>query len=151
MNNVGLQIVFRYIHIVSAILAVGGLAFLTFSLLPALKNTDESTRQAILPPIIKRFSGIVGLAILALFISGVFTWISLAKTYNAMGKLANALIGTKVLLALVLFALLWAEASGFIKPKKPRTMIVAKLHMGLLIVLIASVLRCLRLAYMTNK
>ncbi len=147
MDNLILQIILRFIHIVSAVLAIGGLGFVVFCLLPAAKGADEAARSAILPPAVMRFMKIVWLAIAGLVVSGVINWINFASTYKAMGPAGNALIGTKVLLALILFAMVWAESTGFIKPKNPRGLIVAKLHLGMLIILLAVILRGLRLAH----
>ena len=150
MDNLIVQIILRFVHIVSAILAVGGLGFLAFCLLPAAKGADDAARSAILPPAVAKFTKIVWLAIAGLIVSGVINWINFAGTYKAMGPAGNALIGTKVLLALILFAMVWAESTGFIKPKNPRGFLVAKLHLGMLVILLAVVLRGLRLAHVAG-
>ncbi len=105
MNNATLQIVMRYIHIVSAIVAVGGMAFMLFCVLPAASLLEESQRGPFLANIHRRFTRVMWYCIAGLLVSGIFNWIVLAPAYRQIGASANALIGIKVLLALIIFAI----------------------------------------------
>jgi uncharacterized membrane protein len=140
-----LDIVMRYLHIVSAILAVGGLSFVAACLTPAMRVLDDGFRAQVAQVVMGRFVKIVWLAIAGLIVSGVYNWIMLAGTYKDLGPKGNALIGTKVLLAVILFGIIAAEATGWIKPKKPKGLMILKLHLAAIVILLGSILRALRL------
>ena len=75
----------------------------------------------------------------------MYNWVHLAAEYREIGPSGNALIGTKVLLAAILFAVVWARGAGFIKSDKTAAMI--NVHLAAIIILLAAVLRHLRLAH----
>ena len=141
MDNPILFVTMRYLHIISALSAVGGMVFLISCLLPAAKILDEETRKAVLKTAHDRFLRIIWIAIAGLTISGIYTWIRYETFYKGMGPLGHALIGTKVLLALILFAIVFARSIGLIQPKSPRTLPMINLHIAAVIMLLGAVLR----------
>lgn len=145
MDNTILQIVMRVIHIVSAITAVGGLMFAMICVKPAVRVIEDTLRESVLEVLRKRFHKVLFFAIVGLVVSGAYNWVLLAGTYKAMGPIGNALIGTKVLLALIMFAVVWARASGIIKVDKVAQMI--NIHLAAIVIILAAVLRTLRLAH----
>ncbi len=151
MDNAILQIVMRYLHVVSAIIAVGGLAFVSLALLPSLRLFDESFRGSLMQALHQRFQRVVWLCVGGLVLSGTFNWMALAGQYKSMGPLGNALIGTKVLLAVILFAVIWAHGAGFGRDKSPRFWLMMKLHLAAVIILLGSVLRYFRLEHLTGS
>ena len=142
-----LPIVMRYVHIVSAVLAVGGLAFLSLCLSPAMRMLDESFRESVAKLVQHRFYRILWVSLGGLVVSGVYNWIASSQTYKAMGPAGNALIGTKVLLALVMFAIVWAGSIGKMKPKAWHT---AAVHLAAIVMLLAVILRHFRLEYLQS-
>ncbi|MBI1335337.1 MAG: hypothetical protein GC164_00065 [Phycisphaera sp.] len=148
MHNLVLQIVMRYLHIVSAIIAVGGVSFISLALLPGTKMLDEQLRQSTLALITRRFNIVVWWCVGGLVVSGVYNWMLLAQTYKDMGPIGNALIGTKVLLALLLFAVIWAQSVGIGKNKSPKFWLMMKLHLAAIVILLASILRYYRLEHL---
>ena len=94
----------------------------------------------------KRFSKFAVLAIVGLLVSGTYNWIVSMPDYKAAGTMAQVLIGIKVLLALMLFAAFWARAAGLWKVKA-KAFLIACVHLAVLIVLLAGIVRYLRLAH----
>lgn len=145
-----LDIVMRYLHIVSAILAVGGMSYVLICLLPSMRLVDETFQAALLELTSRRFNRLLQLAIAGLLISGVYNWMRLAEVYKAMGPVGNALIGTKVLLALVMFVIAWGRAIGLIQGGRPRMWLMINVHLAAIVILLAAVLRFYRLAYLAS-
>jgi uncharacterized membrane protein len=145
MDNAILVVSMRYLHIVGAVIAVGGTTFILACLLPSLKLVEENLRQSLLKMTTGRFLKWLYASIAMLLISGIFNWVNLASAYRAMGPIGNALIGTKVLLAIVLFAIIGAQAAGVIAPANPKRLLVVNLHLAAIVILLGSILRYLRM------
>ncbi len=145
-----LDIAMRYVHIASAILAVGGMVYVLTCLLPSMRLVDETFRAALLELANRRFTRLLHLAIVGLLVSGIYNWIRLADTYKAMGAAGNALIGTKVLIALAMFVIAWGRAIGLIREGKPRLWLMVNIHLAAVVILLAVVLRFYRLAYLAS-
>jgi uncharacterized membrane protein len=146
MGNPIIQVVMRYLHIVSAVVAVGGMAFWSLCVVPAAKRLDESTRGPFLKSVQERFLKVVLVAIAGLIISGTYNWVMLAGEYRKMGWQGNALIGTKVLLATVIFCIVFARSIGLIKPTRFWHMF--NLHLAAVVILLAATLRYCRLEFL---
>lgn len=137
------MVVMRFVHIASAVVAVGGTAFLALCLTPALRLVDDSFRRSVLGLVKRRFHRALALSIAGLVVSGTYNWYMNAAGYRAMGPAGNALIGTKVLLSMILFALIWANANGLLDPARARLWMIVNLHLAAAIILLAGVLRYL--------
>lgn len=142
-----LQIVMRYIHIVAAIFVVGGLGFYAICLTPAMRLLDDGFSESWSKMIQKRFVRLLWVGIAGLLVSGVYNWMKSVQTYKAMGASGNALIGTKVLLALLIFAIVWAGSIGLLKPK---TWQKSALHLAAIVILLATILRYFRLEHLQS-
>ncbi len=147
MDNPILQIVMRYIHVLSAVVAVGGVSFLLLCLAPAARLLDDGFSEPWMKMIRQRFDRMLWISIAGLVVSGVYYWVLFAGTYKAMGPIGNALIGTKVLLALVLFATVWAGSIGLLKPKVCQ---MINIHLAAVVILLAAVLRYYRLEHLQS-
>ena len=147
MDNPTLIIIMRYIHIVSAITAVGGIMFCMLCLSPAVRLLDDGFRDSLLKLVHGRFLRVLWVCIAGLTISGVFAWMHWAPIYKDMGPLGNALIGTKVLLAVMMFAVVGARSIGMIK--NPRVALMINIHLAAGVILIAAILNQYRVAHMT--
>ncbi|MBU6276036.1 MAG: hypothetical protein KGQ61_05335 [Planctomycetes bacterium] len=108
---------FRWLHILAAIVAMGGLAFAHVALLPALEAEDDGTRARIHEAVRRRWLPWVIGAITALLVSGlvnylVFTGDAIEWEQGAWLKRTryHALFGVKFLLAMGVFFL----ASGLV-------------------------------------
>ncbi len=148
MSHPILLIFMRYLHIVSAVSIVGGLICVIVCLRPALAPLEEAVRKATLDAALRRFERIVHLGVLGLLVSGTFNWIMLAKTYSAMGPVGNALIGTKTLLAVIIFVVVFARASNLLKPGRFWQMF--NLHLAAIVILLGSILYILRVAHLVR-
>ena len=143
MDNAVLQVVMRYLHLVCVALAVGGMAFMSFCLWPVTKKLPEPARADLLKPIQERFLRVVLVAIAGLTISGSYAWMSNAALYRQIGPTAKALIGAKVLLAAVIFAVVIGRSVGLIQPS--RFWHRFNLHLAAVVMLLAAVLRYLHI------
>ena len=136
----------RYIHIVSAIAAVGGLVFAAACLKPAVRVLEESFKDSLLSVVRARFDRLLLIAIVGLVVSGAYNWYMLADQYKAMGPKGNALIGTKTLLAIIMFAVIGARRMGMVN-EKAASMI--NIHLAAIVILLGAILRYFRLDAMT--
>lgn len=146
MDNIILAVFMRYLHVVSAIVVVGGMSFILLCLTPATRLLDEQFRQSLLKLVHGRFLRIVWVSIAGLVISGVYNWMMLAGIYKKIGPKANALIGIKVLLAVILFAIVAARSLGLLTNHKRVLMI--NIHLAAIVILLGSILRYYRLEYL---
>lgn len=105
-------LVLRWAHIMAAVIAVGGLAFARFGLLPALADFDEETRARIHESIRRRWLPWVIGAITILLASGLANFLlfnALVKEQGWAGGMwmrqtsYHALFGAKFLLAMAVF------------------------------------------------
>ncbi|MCX5658565.1 MAG: hypothetical protein NTW19_02450 [Planctomycetota bacterium] len=131
----------RYLHIVSAVVAVGGMAFMLLCVSPAAKLLEEKTREELLDALHGRFLRVVWACIAGLIVSGTYNWIMLAEAYRKLGPKGNALIGTKVLLALIVFGVVWARSAGFIGKAGRRRVLMINIHLAAVVILLGAVLR----------
>jgi putative copper resistance protein D len=73
-----LQILFLYVHLVSAVVFVGGSIFIWTVLLPAMNRleVEQSTKQSVLFAVSKRFGRVVDVSLLLLIVTGIYnaTW-----------------------------------------------------------------------------
>ena len=112
--NLALPIVMRWIHIGSAIVAIGGPFFVRFGLLPAAGRVlDETTHQQLRQAINDRWRKVVYALITLLIVSGLYTFVVVApwkKLEPADRHIYHMLFGIKVLASLVIFFLASALA-----------------------------------------
>jgi uncharacterized membrane protein len=148
MNQAWLAILMRYLHIVSAVLAVGGMAFISLCLQPSVRLLEDNLRASVMKLVLRRFNFVVLAAVGGLVVSGTYNWVVLAPTYKEMGARGNMLIGVKVLLAVAIFAVVFARTFGIIKPTRFWHMF--NLHLAAVVILLAAVLRYFRLEYLQS-
>ena len=105
-------LVLRWAHVLAAIVAMGGIVFARFALLPALSEVDEATRDRIHDGIRRRWLPWVIGAITVLLASGLANFLLFNARVKAEGwaggawmRMTNyhALFGAKFLLAMVAF------------------------------------------------
>lgn len=102
-----LAIVFRWLHILSAITAVGGTIFMRMALVPSVAVLDDDQRKALHEQVRSRWVKFVMGAILFLIVSGFFNYFKRSNAgFDAdFKRLYNILFGIKFLIALVIFFL----------------------------------------------
>ncbi len=112
-----LIVLFRWIHIATACIAVGGVFFLTVVLPIGQRTLDAEASRALLLGIRRVFKMVVHTSILLMLISGTYNAVLNWPKYSAMGPgVGHGLFGLHLLLALAVFGiLLWLLAG-----KEPR-------------------------------
>lgn len=139
------NIIVRFIHIASVAALVGGTLFMVFAMSPALKLVDEQLRQSLLTLARKRFMRISHAAMTLLILSGAWTWYVSFEDYRQAGKALQPVLGTKVLIAVVIFAIITGVATGALKGCPTRW---GWINVGLaaIVILLGAVVRHLHMA-----
>ncbi len=102
-DNVVLNVIVRYLHIVMAIALLGGTIFMRFVLLPAADELTEEDREKTLTAVRTKWSKVVMVAAGFLLLSGLYNMAMVSIKYSNVPKYYNALLGVKILLALIVF------------------------------------------------
>ncbi|MBC7815790.1 MAG: hypothetical protein IAG10_02700 [Planctomycetaceae bacterium] len=101
-NLFPLEVLSRVLHVAVAIVLVGGTVFMRFLLMPAAKELPEAEHDQLRQRLFARWKPVVHRGIAVLLLSGVFNYIQ-QRPKHAGDSLYHALMGTKMLLALVVF------------------------------------------------
>lgn len=146
-----LGLVSRWLHILSAIAAVGGSIFMRLALLPAVGVLADDARRALHEAVRSRWSKVVMAAILFLLLSGVYNLIAIErnKTYpEADSALYHALLGIKLILALVIFFIasaLVGRSEGLAKIRQnARFWLTLNVVLAVILVLLSGLMRVAR-------
>jgi uncharacterized membrane protein len=99
-----LGLVFRWLHILAAITAVGGAVFARFVVLPALAPLPSQDRELLHAAMRARWSKIVAAAIAFLLVSGLYNFMMIAIQYR-LPRWYHPVFGVKFLAALAIFAI----------------------------------------------
>lgn len=102
-----IQVLSRWIHVGTVIVLIGGMAFQRFVLLPSAAELPDAEHDKLRAAVLGRWKKFVHMGIGLLLLSGFYNYLG-APTPAAppiSWKLYHPLVGTKILLALVLFAL----------------------------------------------
>jgi uncharacterized membrane protein len=143
-----LNVVVRWIHITSAVVGVGAAAFVLWGLLPAAKAGGIEPGPAFTQVAYRRFRRLIHAALGLLLLTGVYNLFLVMPRSRALGGLMpvyHGVLGTKILLALVIFAIATATLSGSLDPERfragaPRWLTLCVV-LALLILFLSSVLR----------
>ncbi len=94
----------RLIHVLTAIVLLGGSTFMLLVVLPTLQSSDEATRSKIASGLRGIWKRYVHAGIALFLISGFYNYFKAMPQHKGDG-LYHALIGTKIILALAVFFL----------------------------------------------
>ena len=97
-----IDVVSRFIHIATAIVMVGGTVFMRFVLMPAAADLPQAEHDQLRQRLLARWKRVVHGGIALLVISGIYNYMQAIPKHKGDG-LYHGLIGTKILLALVVF------------------------------------------------
>lgn len=97
-----LAVLSRIVHVTTAIVLIGGSIFTLMVLLPAGRQIDEGSRAQLLTAVIGRWKRFVHLGILLFLASGIYNYMLAIPQHRGDGPY-HAIMGTKMLLALVVF------------------------------------------------
>lgn len=107
-----LPLLMRWAHIFSAIIALGGVIFMRFVLLPsATQVLDEKTHGELRGAITRRWMKFVHTCILLFLISGFYNYLVVTRHQHDGQAIYHMLFGIKFLLALGVFAIAIALTS----------------------------------------
>jgi uncharacterized membrane protein len=98
-------LLFRWLHILAGMTAVGGTIFARFVVLPAHAGLTPQARESLHAEMRRRWSKIVMASIGFLLLSGIYNFLLIVHSYrDVLPKWYQMLFGIKFLLALVVFA-----------------------------------------------
>jgi len=145
MENISvLDIIMRWLHLIGAIVAIGGSIFALFVLLPSISGLAEDIRSEIYESVRSRFSKLFMFAIAALLISGFYNYLGNEMSNHEGQSAYHILMGIKIMLAMGVFflgsALLGRSAAFEGIRRKRRRWMVRNILLALLIIAIAAVL-----------
>ncbi len=140
----------RWLHIGSALVAIGGTVVMMLVIWPGLNVDDAEAgdllkRDGVLDWLDRRFGVLYYASLGGLAFSGLYQWVMLANDHARAGRLAEMLLLVKVTLAMVLFGMAWVEAVGMWQAPA-RVRLTWRLVVGASIVMIAGAVRYVRLS-----
>lgn len=105
-----IQIVSRILHVLAAILLLGGGMFKLFVIIPSVTELGDEDRRALRERFLKRWRYLVATGIALLIFTGFYNFIFVSIPLHKGDALYHALMGTKILLAFLVFFLASALA-----------------------------------------
>ena len=131
--DMALGIFFRWLHVIAACVAVGGLFFMAVVLPLGLRAIEPAQHKELRVGLRQVFKRVVHSAILLLIISGAFnTWRNW-EVYRLNMPLTHAVWGIHLILALVVFGISLAVVAG----KEPRPTHRAWMWVNLVLMILA--------------
>ena len=97
-----LSIVSRILHVGTAVTLVGGVIFMKFVLHPAASQLSDEAHDTLRAGVMGRWKKFVHIGIALFILSGVYNMMQAIPNHKG-DSLYHALVGTKVLIALVIF------------------------------------------------
>ena len=142
----GLKLLMRWMHILSACGMLGGTFFLRFVVMPAVgASVGAEEAQSLRSAFAARWRKIVPLFILAFLVSGFYNYLFVTRHMHTDDPTYHMLFGIKFLLSLAIFALASILISGRDKPSKIREKakgwLLVVLALGTAVVLIAGYMK----------
>jgi putative copper export protein len=137
-------LVFRWMHVLAAIAAVGGMIFLRFALMPSVSVLSDDARKTLHEAVRSRWSRVVMAAIALLLVSGLYNIVVTAQRYE-LAAYYMPLFAVKFLLSLGIFFIssaLVGRAPAFDPIRRnARFWLTLNLVLAIALVCIAGVLR----------
>lgn len=139
--------VLQWLHVLSAVLAVGGVFFLRFVVCPALRKLPperESVKGPLLQSMMRIFKMVVHTSIAVLILTGLHRFFKILPLIKGWSEY-HMLLGIKILFALVLFFLaimltLPSQQPNYFQRNRDRWLVI-NFVLGALIILISCTLR----------
>jgi uncharacterized membrane protein len=103
-----LKVLSRWIHIGTVIVLVGGSVFLRFVLLPAASQLSEDQHDRLRELVMSKWRKFAGIGIGLLLLSGFYNYVVVSAPLHKGDGLYAGLLGTKIILAFVVFFLVSA-------------------------------------------
>ncbi|MCI0651913.1 MAG: hypothetical protein L0Z55_08520 [Planctomycetes bacterium] len=140
------RILVRWVHILAAIAAVGGLLFLRFVHLPAAQEAlSEDARARLREEVMRRWRRLVNLGIALLFLTGVYNFLVIGIPKGKVAPYYHMLFGVKFLAAMGVFfiasALVGRSPTFAAMRERPSFWLTVNAALAVLLILISSTLR----------
>jgi uncharacterized membrane protein len=103
--HMALTILFRWMHVFTAAIAVGGAFFIRLIVPTGLAKLDPDVRREVSLKLRRIFKMVVHTSILLLLVSGLYNTIGNWHIYNQIPQTAQPLWGVHILLALIIFSI----------------------------------------------
>ena len=148
MNVDPIAVLFRWMHVLAAVIAVGGAVYSRVAFLPALtQGMEEAQRKKIRDLASRRWSKVLYACIALLLVSGFYNFFTISLDKAERAPAYHALFGIKFLAALGVFFLGSAlvgrsEALAPIRARSARWLTVTVV-LAVVVILISGVLRSL--------
>ena len=137
----------QWLHVIAAVLAVGGVFFMRFILCPALKKLPpelEATKKQILQSVARAFKIVIHSSIAVLLLTGLYRFIHMLDQTKGW-KEYQMLFGIKFLFAMVLFFVaimltLPGQQPNYFQRNRDRWLLI-NFVLGALVILLSATLR----------
>jgi len=139
-----LIVIFRWLHIIPAALAIGGLVFMRFILPAAIAGLPDGQREEVFLRARRIFKIMLHASILFLIISGVINSIRFYPQYVQHRPLAIGLWHTHMFLAVIVFVISFWNLAGKEPPPSHRMAGMVNVILLLLLVAVSSTLQYVR-------
>lgn len=104
-GRVPLDVLFRVVHVATAILVLGGSIFMRFVLMPAAAELPDAEHNALRERVMGRWKKLVMIGIGLFLISGFYNYLVVTMPKHKGQGLYHGLVGTKIILAFIVFFL----------------------------------------------
>ena len=134
----------RWLHMISAIVAIGGAFFLWWVVPVGLAEADAASRDSVLRSMRRKFKRAVHIAVTLLILTGIFNTYRAWWDYKIERGLMHALWGMHVLVGVIVIGL---SISLLAKPEPPanhRKLLTVNVVLMLILVGLASTLKVVR-------
>lgn len=139
----------RVLHLASAIILVGGIAYLCKVVVPGINRDEADIGKQLFSGRRKAWAKWTGISTLLLLVTGFFNFIQIVKANPDLPSAYHAVFGIKFLLAMAVFflaAILAGKTSGADRFRQRAKMwLTVCLALGMTVVVLASFLRSLHL------
>jgi len=142
--HVTLSIFFRWLHVFTACVAIGGVFFMRLIVPIGLATLDPVPRKAAFLRLRRVFKMVIHTSILLLLVSGIYNSWANWDAYNQIPQQAQPLWGTHVLLALCIFAISLYVLAGVEPPARHAKLMAVNLVLMALLLAVAATLKYAR-------
>jgi uncharacterized membrane protein len=146
-----LIILSRYLHVISAVLAIGGLFFMRVILPLGLAQADPASRDAVFLRCRRGFKMVIHSAVLLLLLTGAYNTYSNWNDYKLNTRLMHGLWGPHMLLGVIAMILALVSLAPEAPPRWHKTGAVINLILLLTAVFLASTLKYVRDSAMRER
>jgi uncharacterized membrane protein len=135
----------RWLHVGTAIVILGGTVFMRFVLMPAAEKLPQETHDELRGNLMRTWKKFVHIGVVLFLATGFYNYLAVMLPDRKGDSLYHALMGTKIILALVvifLASVLVGRASAFEGLRQKRkTWLVVVILLALVVVAISSFLK----------